>query len=210
MVRVDAATSRSYRAPGALRPVQESVAEVLEVIWELGDVQIPSDSRDALVRLSLRFQGVCKTLLDASNMCCSSSSRAASGGHGSVEDSLNGVLVLVQKLGLVEIPVDVQVALPELALEFQAVTKELMVLQEGVAPARARHPGNVRHEKHRQPFVDLCQGDPNRAHWLDCSVKRGMDPHDADRDWWWVAGQPDYHGWCLICRKRGMTHLQEP
>ena len=97
---MDAATSRSYRAPGALRPVQESVAEVLEVTWELGDVQIPSDSKTALLQLALRFQGGRKTLLDASNMCCSSTSRTASGGLASVEDSLNGVLVLVQELGL--------------------------------------------------------------------------------------------------------------
>ncbi len=39
-----------------------------------------------------------------------------------MEDSLNGVLALVQELGPVKIPVDVQVALPELALDFQAAS----------------------------------------------------------------------------------------
>ncbi len=83
------------------------------------------------------------------------------------------------------------------------MTKELMVLTQGVAPACARCPGNDRRERRRQPFVALCQGDPGRARLMECAEKSVMDPNDADREWWWVAGQPDYHGWCLICRKPG-------
>ena len=135
-------------------------------------------------------------------MFCSSSSRTASGGLLPVEDSLHGVLALVQELGPVEIPVDVQVALPELALDFQAVTKELVVLTQGVAPACQGILKMFDMRRH-QPFAALCQGDPDRAHWMECAVKCGMYPYDAGRDWWWDAGQPDYHGWCLICRKRG-------